>query len=408
MIWLFNPYGPIPGEAWRDYRFTMIAETLAAQGHHVIWWTAAFSHHFKRHRGETWQDIAVSPNFTIRLVPTPAYRRHIGLGRVWFELLYALRAFNRAKREPAPDTILATDPPQAVGLLGVALASRHKSKLIIDVMDLWPELFSLAFPKPLRKLAPLVFWPLYAIRRFNFRRADSLTALCGSYLDVARRATANKTPTQIIYNGIRMANLRNKIENPKPVTLPKRQENEVWAIYAGTLGDNYDIPTLLAAMNLADQSCAPLRLLVAGDGPLLRKVLGATRRRDANVTYLGKLDPESLAAYYAHCQIGICAYGSQSNVAMPDKAYDYMAAGLAIVNSLPGELAAVLKQHDAGISYEAGNYFSLAGTLEHLAYRPKECARLGANALKAAALFDRDAQYAKFLEVVDSLPHQIV
>jgi hypothetical protein len=40
-IWLFNPYGPIPGEAWRDYRFTMIAETLAAEGHHVIWWTAA-------------------------------------------------------------------------------------------------------------------------------------------------------------------------------------------------------------------------------------------------------------------------------------------------------------------------------------------------------------------------------
>ena len=34
-IWLINPYEPIPGEAWRDYRFTIIAETLARHGHQV-------------------------------------------------------------------------------------------------------------------------------------------------------------------------------------------------------------------------------------------------------------------------------------------------------------------------------------------------------------------------------------
>jgi glycosyltransferase involved in cell wall biosynthesis len=218
-------------------------------------------------------------------------------------------------------------------------------------------------------------------------------------MNVASDAAVN-TPTQIIYNGIRMANLRKQIDKPKSVKMPERRDGEVWAIYAGTLGNNYDIPTLLAAMRLADQSCVPLRLLIAGDGPLLKKVLGASRRTDANVTYLGKLDPEELAAYYAECQVGICAYGCESNVAMPDKAYDYMAAGLAIVNSLTGELAAILKQQDAGISYEAGNLYSLASVLEHLAYRPHECARLGANALATAYLFDRDKQYAKLLDVV--------
>jgi len=368
-IWLFNPYGPIPGEAWRDYRFTMIAETLAAEGHRVIWWTAAYSHHFKRQRTEDWQDIEVSPCFTVRLVPTPSYSRHIGVGRVWCEIVYAVRAFLRARNEAPPKIVIATDPPQAVGLLGSALARRHQAKLVIDVMDLWPELFSLVFPKTLRKLAPILFWPLYALRRRSFRRADALTALCETYMRVAAREASQKTPTQIIYNGIRMATLRKQIDKPKTVKIPKRRDNEVWAIYAGTLGDNYDIPTLLEAMKLAWQSCVPLHLFVAGDGPLVRKVAGAARRSDANVTYLGKLDTESLAAYYSECQIGICAYGAESNVAMPDKAYDYMAAGLAIVNSLPGELAAVLNQQDAGISYEAGNHYSLAGVLEHLAYR---------------------------------------
>ncbi len=406
-IWLFNPYGPIPGEAWRDYRFTMIGETLAAEGHRVIWWTAAYSHHFKRQRSESWQDIEVSRQFTVRLVPTPGYVHHIGFGRVWFELVYAMRAFRRARKEPPPQIIFATDPPQAVGLLGAALARRHHAKLVIDVMDLWPELFKMAVPKPLRKLAPILFWPLYALRRRNFRRADALTALCETYMSVARDAAAN-TPTQIIYNGIRMANMHTQIDKPKAVKIPERREGEVWAIYAGTLGVNYDIPTLLDAMKLLDQSCVPLRLFVAGDGPLAQKVRGAARRSDSNVTYLGKLAPDELAAYYAECQIGICAYGCDSNVAMPDKAYDYMAAGLAIVNSLPGELAAILDQQDAGVSYEAGSHYSLASVLDHLAFRPHECDRLGANALSAAHLFDRDKQYAKLLEVVSPFEQNIV
>jgi len=403
-IWLFNPYGPIPGEAWRDYRFTLLAETLAAEGHRVIWWTAAYSHHFKRQRSRTWKDIEIAPHFIVRLVPTPGYQRHIGLGRVWFEIVFAIRAYLRARTLPPPRVIIATDPPQAIGLLGAALAKRHHAKLVIDVMDLWPELFALIFPKPLRRLAPFIFWPLYALRRRSFRHADALTALCETYLRVAARdAASGETPTRTIYNGIRMSNLRKQIDHPKSVELPERRENEVWAIYAGTLGDNYDIPTLLEAMKLAGQSCVPLHLFIAGDGPLARKVAAAARRSERNITYLGKLDSESLAAYYAQCEIGVCAYGAGSNVAMPDKAYDYMAAGLAIVNSLPGELAAVLDEQDAGIFYEAGNHYSLASVLEHLAYRPHVCERLGANAFAAAHLFDRDTQYAKFLEVVTPL-----
>ena len=75
-IWLLNPYGPIPGEGWREYRYTMIGEALAANGHTVVWWAANFSHHFKRFRSPSWQDRHVSPGFAIRLVPTSVVSRN--------------------------------------------------------------------------------------------------------------------------------------------------------------------------------------------------------------------------------------------------------------------------------------------------------------------------------------------
>ena len=83
-VWLINPYGPLPGEGWRDYRFTYAARALAARGHEVTWWTAAFDHHTKRFR----EQPSVS-GFSIALIPTPAYDRNISLGRLWFERTFA-------------------------------------------------------------------------------------------------------------------------------------------------------------------------------------------------------------------------------------------------------------------------------------------------------------------------------
>ena len=52
-IYLSNPYGTIPGENWREYRFFLLATSLAEKGHDVVWFTSTFSHHFKIQRSDT-------------------------------------------------------------------------------------------------------------------------------------------------------------------------------------------------------------------------------------------------------------------------------------------------------------------------------------------------------------------
>lgn len=77
------------------------------------------------------------------------------------------------------------------------------------------------------------------------------------------------------------------------------------------------------------------------------------------IIFLGKLKPTSLVVFYKQCAIALSAYTEKSNVEMPDKFYDYTAAGLPIINSFKGEVGKILKKENIGINYNPDNYDEL-------------------------------------------------
>jgi glycosyltransferase involved in cell wall biosynthesis/ribosomal protein S18 acetylase RimI-like enzyme len=409
-IWLINPYGPIPGEGWRDYRFTVLGKVLAARGHDVIWWTANFSHHFKKYRSEGWKDVPVTKGFRIRLVPTTAYARNIGLGRLRYEAVFAGRTYHRGTREKPPDCVVGVEPPQIVGFASVRLARRHRVPLVLDVFDRWPELFVLAFPRAIRPLAPVLLSPLFALRRHDLRHADAVTALCDTYLEVARAAAPRlrSALSLTVFNGIDLELFRSAMATVDEVAVIAGQmgkaAGEVWAIYAGSLGNNYDVQTLLDAAVLLQGRQSRIRILIAGEGPLRPQMTRFMEaKRLGNAIYLGTISHRELVQRYQLCDIGLCTYAPESNVGMPDKAYDYMAAGLPLVNSLRGELEQLLIARDMGIQYQAGNAVSLADALERLASDPGGRQRMAQNSYRAATGFDLHAQYARYADLIEKV-----
>ena len=119
--------------------------------------------------------------------------------------------------------------------------------LILDVFDLWPELFVLALPRLLRSVAPIVFSPLNCLRRDkNVQQATAITALCETYLQVARKQ-APRIPLALcktIFNGINVMAFRDAASvasMPKFDVVVTRRPDEIWAVYAGSLGNNYDV-----------------------------------------------------------------------------------------------------------------------------------------------------------------------
>ncbi len=406
-IWLINPYGPLPSEAWRPYCFPLIAEVLTDQGHEVIWWTSNFSHHFKTFRSNGWEEIEPWNGFRIRLVPTTGYRTNIGLGRVVRDAVFALRTYRRGRYEQRPDLIIHSESPLTFGFAGQRLADHHGCPSVYHQMDLWPELVVAAVPPQLRCFVRLAFWPVYAVRRRTYGRLSGVTALAQPYLDAVldEAPELRGRPNAVIYNGIDVAAFRAKIKSSDvPASrLPSKGEGELWAVFAGSLGPSYDIEAMCeVARSLAARgSC--IRIVIAGDGPQRHLVESISRgeRGHANLYYVGQLSPAELAALYSKCDVGLCAYSASSNVEMPDKIYDYTAAGLPVLVSLRGEVADVVTTSGIGMSYNGGHPTDL---LNKLLAITSDIGRLRAMSEASRGVgmrFDKNVQYRKFIDVID-------
>jgi glycosyltransferase involved in cell wall biosynthesis len=407
-IWLINPYGPITSENWRDYSFMMIADALTGAGHDVMWWTSNFSHHFKKFRCEGWKDLRVNNRFTIRLVPTTGYKRNIGIGRVVRDLVFGLRTYQRGKKMTSPDCIIYAESPLTFGYAGFQLARHHKCPVIYDQMDLWPEFIEKVFPVAMEPFVRVLFAPVYYNRKYIFRNLDAVMALARPYLDVMLREAPilYNRPHDVIYNGIDVPLFRQFMSETQvlDVTLPSKEEDATWAVFAGSLNPSYDIWTILDAAKMLEEQNSNVWIVIAGDGPFRVHVEAAAARYGrTRVYYVGKLEPSQLARLYKQCDIGLCAYSKRSNVEMPDKVYDYMAAGLPVVNSLRGEVSQLITQRKIGVQYAAENAHDLKEKLLLLSNNTQLRQEMASNSYLAGMEFDKNIQYRKCVDLVESL-----
>lgn len=402
-IWLFNPYGPLPGEGWREYSYVTIGSALAAAGHDVIWWTSNFSHHFKTFRSGDWEDRILSSGLVLRLVPTPGYRRNISPGRFWRDIVFGWRAYRRARTLPPPDVILTSEPATMGGLAGVRLATKTGATLLYDQMDLWPELMVQSLPPRARPIGHLLFAPIYRIRRTMFDKLDGAMALAKPYLtSILDELPVNRSiPSLVVYNGIDVPTFRRVMQQPLPDAMALAFDGPgLKAIFAGSLGPSYDVGPMIDAASAMERAGSDTTIYIAGDGPERPKIEAAAARC-ANLVYLGKLAPDMLPRVYGRCDVGLSCYSASSNVEMCDKFYDYTAAGLIVVNSLQGEVRDWIEGSGLGMQYRAGDAASLTQALVAIEKDPEQAAQLRQASWNIGMQFNKDTQHARLVPWIE-------
>jgi glycosyltransferase involved in cell wall biosynthesis len=411
-IWLINPYGPIPipEENWREYRFTIIGNYLSSLGHDVVWYTSSFSHHFKKQRSNGWKDIRINDNFKIRLVPTPGYSKNISLGRILRDLVFSYKVYSQRRKEVSkPDLIIYSESPLSFGYAGQKLAKYYKVPVIYDQMDLWPELIINSFPKRAQSFVKLLFYPVFKNRITTYNQLNGFISLAEPYLSIPKHlvpSLSNK-PNAVIYNGIDVVEFRKNtsVNQIFLKSLPIKLENEIWFVFAGTLGPSYDILNLLdVAKEFVENKNNLIKIILAGDGPLKKEVKEFVKDNNGEVVfYLGQLKPEELCDLYRLCDVGLSTYTKISNVEMPDKFYDYTAAGLPIVNSLTGEVSKVISEKKLGLNYKAGDKVDLYQSLNSLVGNQLLREEMAANSFTAGMLYDKNNQIQKLGTLLESI-----
>lgn len=409
-VWIVNPFDNLPEEGAKPQRYSLLAAEIARRGHGVVWWSSSFSHSRKARRADAFgaalpEAWGRGDGVLMRLVGTPPYARNVGLARMRSHAAFAARLAADAAAAVAagtlapPDVVVASTPPLSSARALAEFKARWRCRVVLDVMDAWPDAFSVLVPGPpvLGRIAlRTILAPLVALSGRGFALADAVTSTSRAYLDLAMRRGAKVTA------GCFPHTCEAVEDPPADCGAPG---SPLRLCYIGNLGRFYDIATMINGVSLARGRGVDATLEIAGSGPLesLARRMASTT---PGVVFRGFLDAARLRDLIFGCDIGIIPLLPKSAVAMPYKLPDYASRGLAVLECLGGESGRLVERFGAGLHYAAGDANSLADAIAALdADRPRLAAMRAASAEMARQEFLASCIYPAFADSVLDLTH---
>lgn len=406
-VWIVNPFDPLPGDTEQPGRYASLARLLREAGCDVTWWSCDFSHRFKRPLDPHGVAAACrAERITVRLTPAPAYRRNVGLRRIFSHRVLARRferqATDELRHSPPPQVVIASNPPPDSAATAARVARGCGARLIVDVQDDWIGNFGRMFPRGLRWTSPLLLRPWITATRAAYESADAIVGVAAPYADDPQRFGRRDYRRLVVPLGIDLASF-DAAAGAGRCLLGEKPPGEIWSIYSGSLSRSYDVLTAARVAVEISARRPNVRFVFSGRGELesqMRRILEGAPRS----VFLGFAPFEDWAATIAQCDVGWNAVRPDALVWFPNKIFYYWAAGLAIMNTIPGECAEWVERTGSGLTYACGDAADAVRRFEELIADPQRLAeRRRAARRSAVERWDRRRLYEPYVELIQEL-----
>jgi glycosyltransferase involved in cell wall biosynthesis len=178
------------------------------------------------------------------------------------------------------------------------------------------------------------------------------------------------------------------------------------AIYAGAHGIANDLDQLIDVARRMPAD-AGVQLVAVGDGPMREALVRRSRRLGlTNLQWRPAVSPGELRRWLQAADVGLVILQDNPTfqTVYPNKAFDYMAAGIPVVATVDGVLGELLTTSGAGISVPPGRPDHLVEALLGLR-RDEDAARDMGNAGRrlVRSRFDRRSHARRYLELLEHL-----
>lgn len=373
----------------------MLARALAKRGHEVTWFISNFEHRSKSFRNWTKNDIAL-PGVSVVCLSARPYSSNISLQRVVYEHSFGISFRRTVSLFDKPDCVILAEPSTFYGHVVYSYCKINSIPIVIDVLDLWPEMFVSVLPKMLHWARRVIFYPFYNRRKRLFQSAAGIVGCTRAYTAIAKDQSA--CPVETVYLGVDVRAIQDSLGRSDLDELIAPFAG-VTFVYAGTLGEKYDIPTVVSAFEQLIDKCN-IRLVIAGAGPCDAIIRDFAGRFPGSVIFLGEVPMDQLPALYARSDVGICCYSPGSTVEMPVKFFDYLAAGLAVLTSLGGEIGEIVDR-GVGLTYTPNDVVSLVRAIESVILNKTQLERMKARSRTISCEYDQAEQHERFAKFVE-------
>jgi glycosyltransferase involved in cell wall biosynthesis len=168
---------------------------------------------------------------------------------------------------------------------------------------------------------------------------------------------------------------------------------------------------LINAMTMLER----VRLIIAGSGDMIEEVKHAVSYKGlaGNVIFLPRMKWEEMMQFTMICDVGLSLDPDNcinQRFSLPNKLFDYIAAGIpAIVSPLP-EVSTVVSQYACGLILSHVTPYTIAGALERLRDDRELLAELKDQALEARKVLNWENERVKeqefFRNVIETKRHR--
>lgn len=279
-------------------------------------------------------------------------------------LKFALRSIGLVFTERY-DLVFATTTPLTAGIPGIFARWLRGKPFVFEVRDLWPEL-----PRAMGVIRnPLVLWAMSVLEWVSYRSAHRLVGLSPGIVDGIAHRGVPQQRIVMVPNGCDLDLFGG---SPVPWRPQSIATADLMAVFAGTHGMANGLDAVLdAAAELKRRGREDIKLLLIGRGKL-KPALQARAQREGlgNVVFHEPVNKIRLAGLMAATDLGLQIldnvpafyYGTS-----PNKFFDYIAAGLPVLNNYPGWLAELIEQHGCGFAVPPASAAAFADALERAA-----------------------------------------
>lgn len=213
-------------------------------------------------------------------------------------------------------------------------AKNGKTKLIFDLIDLWPETMPITKYK---SFPPFSWWRM--IRDNNLDSADKIVTECDLYHKKIPKKVQTKLHT--IYLARELKEFNSSVNVPV---------DRISLCYLGSINNIIDISGI-AKLIRSINSIKPVELHIIGDGEKREEFIKTCETAGATVWYHGKIyntiDKQKI---FDSCHYGLNFMKDSVCVGLTMKSMDYFEGGLPIINNIHGDTWELISKYQIGFN----------------------------------------------------------